>query len=145
MPDDLVHTDQQEPARVSADINLRQQTEELTGIPKVDAWIKVVKYLGFPVAVASAGLWILYLVLGDYRASIKANTESSRITADAVISIDKTNVKNALYQESNAKAMWSLNQKFDTFIANQHESLSNQRDQIKATEKIPEVIEKKGM
>ena len=95
-----------EPSR-HVDVNVKT-AEDLTGNSKIDAGIKIVKYLGVPTAVAGFGLYIIHGLVGDYRDTNKSNALATTATSAAVVkqSDDMEDIK--LAQESQKQAMWKL-------------------------------------
>ncbi len=104
MPHEPTHVDVPHDVQVS----VKQQPEDLTGVPKLDATIKIIKYLGFPIAAAIFGLYVVFLVVGDYRDSVKASTLAQSVTSLAVVkqSDDMEDIKRS--SESNNQAMLKL-------------------------------------
>lgn len=88
---------------VDASITVKQQSEDLTGIAKVDACIKIVKYLGFPIAAAVFLLYMFNGLINDYRGYIKESAGAQTITAEAVVKSTET-------QASTTRALWQLKQ-----------------------------------
>ena len=83
-----------------------------TGNFKADLWIKIVQKLGFPIAVASAALWILSGLIADYRDNVKASTGASIENSRSMATISRA-------MESISGTIERLDDSFSTFEGNQ--------------------------
>jgi hypothetical protein len=74
-------------------------------MPRVDAYIKVIKYLGFPIVFGGVMLWIFWELIGDYRASIKESTIAQKQTADALLELKVVRESHMKQQLEQTKAV----------------------------------------